>query len=636
MKKKIAFISDHASPLASLGGTDSGGQNVYVAETAKKIASLGYEIDIFTRKENPKSALEEDFAPGVKVIHISAGPTCKVPKESLLEYMDEFTENVIRYLESKDVYYQIIHAHFWMSGLVAMQIKKRLKIPFVITFHALGYIRKLHQKEADKFPEVRIDIEKEIVAHADYIIAECPQDRSDLIKHYSAEDPRIEIIPCGFNTEHFRPIAKNIAKEKIGLSSAHQVILQLGRMVPRKGVDNVVKAFAKIAPDDPLMRLVIVGGDPDDNAAVSEISSLSALADELGISDQVIFSGNQQREVLKYYYSAADIFVSTPWYEPFGITPLESMACGTPVIGSNVGGIKYTVKNAETGFLIEPKDPDSLAEKLNFLLRNEKIRHQMSRNGLYRVHKYFTWESVSLSLSNLYNSVLKKQPFSNGHLATAISSSYREAISTFQRSSKELIPQILSIVEIMTKALSQGNKILVCGNGGSAAESQHFVAELIGRFEIPERKALPAISLNADTSVITAWANDFNYDEVFSRQIEALGNEGDVLFCLSTSGQSENIVKAIEKAQSLQMVCVNLLGKDGGKAARATPHNIIIPSYDTARIQELHLNTIHVLCKAIETILFNEKPEEEPSDLGIIQMNNLKYRKSWQSEKLFS
>lgn len=632
MRKKIAFISDHASPFATMGGTDTGGQNVYVAETAQKLAALGYEVDIFTRREHPKFPLEEDFATGVRVINISAGPSCKIPKENLFQFMDEFTDNTLKYIRDTNQTYELIHAHFWMSGMVAMDLKKTLNIPFVITFHALGYIRKLHQKTEDKFPGERVDIEKEIIKSADSIIAECPQDRYDLIRYYDAEKSRIELIPCGFSARHFWPIDKKTAKEKIGLSSKNRVVLQLGRMVPRKGIDNVISAFAIIAPTDPLLRLVIVGGDLNDNAALTERNRLQSIAQEHGIESQVTFTGSKAREDLKYYYSAADVFVSTPWYEPFGITPLESMACGTPVIGSNVGGIKFTVKHKETGLLVEPKNPKDLAEKLKFILDNDIIRHKMSQNGMYRAQKHFTWENVSFSLSNLYARVISEHTSSSGVLTQMALRHYQDVIHTFQRASNNVVPQIIAATEIIIDALKNDKKILVCGNGGSAAESQHFVAELIGRFKIANRKALPAISLNADTSVITAWANDSSFENIFARQIEALGKEGDILFCLSTSGQSGNLLAAIEKAKEKGLVCINLLGKDGGEAAKLTPHNIIIPSEDTARIQELHLNSIHVICEGIEIVMFETPPQNQDAGKNK-ESKPLKLHKIWKVAK---
>lgn len=614
MKRKIAFISDHASPLAILGGTDSGGQNVYVAETAYELQNLGYEIDIFTRRENKDIDEIVMYNTGIRVIHVTAGPKKPIPKEEIFQYMPAFCKEVLGFIDKQDDQYDLIHAHFWLSGMVALKIKETLNIPFVITFHALGYIRRLYQGSSDKFPEIRIEIEKKIVREADYVIAECPQDRLDLLDHYGADDSKITIIPCGFNPKDFFQIDKNYAKAKIGMEENHKIILQLGRIVPRKGIDNVIKAFSKIANQDKLLRLVIVGGDKTDSQTVKEIERLKTLCSDLKISEQVIFVGNKPREDLKYYYSAADIFVSTPWYEPFGITPLESMACGTPVIGSRVGGIKYTVQHNDTGYLVPPKDPDKLSKAILKILNDTELRLKMGQKAIDHVHKYFSWAAVANALSDLYHNVIENQYayeklITEKLLVEKVSEYYLDAIDTFKKSAETTIHDVIKLSTIMAKALGNGNKILVCGNGGSAAESQHFVAELVGRFEIPSRKALPVISLNADTSVITAWANDFHYDEIFSRQIEALGKSGDILLCLSSSGNSPNITKAIETANKLNMISMALLGKGGGVARVVSQYNIIIPSDDTARVQEMHLHTVHNICSCIEQLMFGSNKD---------------------------
>ncbi|MDB5013567.1 MAG: glycosyl transferase group 1, partial [Daejeonella sp.] len=335
MKNKIAFISEHASPLAILGGVDSGGQNVYVAELAKHLVKRGYEIDIFTRLENSKEAMIINWEPGIRVIHVEAGPKAVIPKEELMDFMPDFTQRMLSFIKHHNLHYELVHANFWMSGMVACQLKIMLNIPFVITFHALGSVRKMYQKEVDKFPEIRTTIEKEIVKYADQVIAECPQDRLDLINHYQAPEDKITIIPCGFSKKEFYPVNKNYARKLLNLDPDENIILQLGRMVPRKGIDNVISALARIDQRKKPTRLVVVGGDGENmypNRS-AELKRLEMIADKEEVDLLVDFAGRKERDLLKYYYSAADIFITTPWYEPFGITPLEAMACGTPVIG---------------------------------------------------------------------------------------------------------------------------------------------------------------------------------------------------------------------------------------------------------------------------------------------------------------
>ncbi|MGI8549258.1 MAG: glycosyltransferase, partial [Dehalococcoidia bacterium] len=259
MTKRIVLISEHASPLSLLGGADSGGQNVYVGQLARHLAAAGYEVDIFTRRDHTSLPEIAEWVSGARIIHVPAGPPARIPKEDLLPYMDEFTAYVVKFWKRQRHHYDLIRANFWMSALVAAEVKRGLGIPFVVTFHALGRVRRARQGEADRFPEARFALEDRVIAEADHLIAE--------------------------------------------------------------------------------------------NAC------LQAIAREENVESDGIFAGRRGRDVLKYYYSAANIFVMTPWYEPFGVTPLEAMACGTPVIGANVGGIKFTVRDGETGYLVPPQDP---------------------------------------------------------------------------------------------------------------------------------------------------------------------------------------------------------------------------------------------------------------------------------------
>jgi D-inositol-3-phosphate glycosyltransferase len=408
MKKKIAFISEHASPLASLGGTDSGGQNVYVGELAIQIARQGYEVDIFTRREDEQIDRVVLYEEGVRVIHMDAGPPEPVAKEEILVFMDDFKTDMLRFIKQEDMEYLLIHANFWMSGLVAMKIKDKLNIPFIITFHALGHVRKIHQKEQDKFPPERIAIEEAIVQQADLIIAECPQDFLDLIEHYHADRDKISMVPCGFNPKEFYPICKSRSKKMLNIDGDEKVILQLGRMVPRKGVDNVIKALALLKDLAIKIKLIVVGGESDIPDHDKEVIRLKALANVLGVENLIRFEGRKNRDQLKYYYDAADVFVTTPWYEPFGITPLEAMACGTPVIGSDVGGIKFTVINNETGFLVPPHDPQSLSDKIATLLADESLINTMSVKALSHVKSLYTWKKIADEMILCYESIQER------------------------------------------------------------------------------------------------------------------------------------------------------------------------------------------------------------------------------------
>lgn len=408
MRKKIALISEHASPLAVLGGVDAGGQNVYVAELAKYISKMDYDVDVFTRWEDPSLPQVTNWMNNVRVIQMKAGPVKYIQKEELLQYMPDFRKSMMQFMEQEDIIYDLIHANFFMSALVAMELKEIMDIPYVVTYHALGKVRRIHQKEADKFPIERLDIEEETAVRADRIIAECQQDKEDLCNLYSADDSKMSIVPCGFCPSEFYPVNQAYARKQLGLSEDENIILQLGRMVPRKGVDNVIEALSFLKSSTPKTRLLIVGGETEtpNPKLCPEIARLQKIAEELEVASSVTFVGRRDRHLLKYFYSSADIFITTPWYEPFGITPLESMACGTPVIGANVGGIKYSVKNGETGYLVPPKDPQALALKIDHLLSNKTLLKKMQVNCLKRVHHLFTWKKIAESVAKVYEDVL--------------------------------------------------------------------------------------------------------------------------------------------------------------------------------------------------------------------------------------
>jgi histidinol-phosphate phosphatase family protein len=408
MSKRIAMISEHASPLGALGGVDSGGQNVYVAQVAKYLAQIGFEVDVFTRRDDPRLPEIVPCEPGVRVIHVPAGPPEQVRKESLLQYMSQFTDYVLSFCRRENPF-DLIHANFFMSGLVGADLKRALGIPLAVTFHALGHIRRQHHGKADGFPEERIAIEQRVMREADCIIAECPQDKADQIELYGADPKRICIIPCGFDPEELWPLDRLACRQRLMLDPNELLILQLGRMVPRKGVDNAIEALARLHHKHGVQaRLLVVGGESaqPDPITTPEIGRLQQVAAAEDIADWVTFVGRRGRYDLKYLYSAVDIFVTTPWYEPFGITPLEAMACGTPVVGSDVGGIKFSVEHGETGLLVPPRDPDALAESLATLGKDKELRERMGAQAIRRANNHFTWPKVAASIGDEFERLL--------------------------------------------------------------------------------------------------------------------------------------------------------------------------------------------------------------------------------------
>jgi D-inositol-3-phosphate glycosyltransferase len=606
VSRRIAIISEHASPLALLGGVDAGGQNVYVGQLAAHLARAGYDVDVFTRRDDPDLPSTVPWTDGVRIVHVDAGPAEVLPKEELLPHMRAFTDEVCRFIRREGPY-DLLHANFFMSGLVAADVKRRTGIPFVVTFHALGKVRRLHQRDDDRFPDERFAIEERVVREADHVIAECPQDEEDLIRLYDADPVRVSVIPAGFDPDELMPVGRELARAALGVSAKERVVLHVGRMVPRKGVDDVIRGFARFrAMSDMPVRLIVAGGDHEtpDPIRTPELGRLMAVADEEGVADGVEFAGRVPRDRLRFYYSAADVFVTTPWYEPFGITPLEAMACGTPVIGSNVGGIKFTVRDGETGYLVPPHDPQAIGDRLHDVLHHPRVRAVFRSQAVRRVHDMFTWRHVTAQISALYERLLRgdriERLVEGGDDYVRVERAFGAAAAAMAASSKVLADVTLDAADELVGAIRSGGKVLVCGNGGSAAESQHLVAELVGRFRREDRPALPAISLTTDTSVLTAWANDASFEEVFARQVEALGRPGDVLVGMSTSGNSPNVLRAFEAARHRGIRCVAMLGGDGGRLRALADVAVVVPAADGQRTQEVHLLLVHVISELVE------------------------------------
>jgi D-inositol-3-phosphate glycosyltransferase len=373
-------------------------------------------VDVFTRRDAMGQKQLVHWRDNVRVVNVPAGPAHHVPKEQLLPHVQAFARFTTRFAShlarQQGAGYDIVHANFFMSGMVAQHLKQMLGIPFVITFHALGQVRRLAQGADDAFPPARMRIESLLMQQADRIIAECAQDRLDMEQLYGASPARIAVAPCGFDPAELWPQDQLEARSVLGLDAGpgagRFTVLQLGRMVPRKGVDTVIQATALLRSRHGIdAELLVVGGDMHAGGRDGpEIARLRALAARLGVLEHVRFVGQKPRAELRSCYSAADVFVTTPWYEPFGITPVEAMACARPVIGAEVGGIKSTVVDGSTGFLVPSRDPQAVAERLAALQRNPQLARSMGEAGLRRAYCHYTWRSVAEQVAAVYAAVL--------------------------------------------------------------------------------------------------------------------------------------------------------------------------------------------------------------------------------------
>jgi D-inositol-3-phosphate glycosyltransferase len=397
---RLAMISEHASPLASLGGEDSGGQNVYVAELARRLGEIGHQVDVFTRRDSELLPAVVPLAEGVRVVNLPAGPARGVSKDELFPFMGEFRDAFYRFAREEAAAYDLVHANFWMSGWVGCEAKRDLGLPFAQTFHALGEIKRREQGENDTSPLERRAVEQRILDEVDLVLATCPAEVEELTTLYDADPSRLTVVPCGVDHRTFRPVDRDTARKMLGLSDRPTVVY-VGRLVARKGVDTLVEAFT-LLPRRLDARLVIVGGEPGGSP---EATRLAALAEDLDISERVSFAGSRPQEDLRHYYGAADVAVSVPHYEPFGMTPLEAMACATPVVGSRVGGIKTSVADGETGYLVPPREPEALAGRVLRLLSDPALQFRVGRAARRRIEEHYTWERVATLAADTFSEV---------------------------------------------------------------------------------------------------------------------------------------------------------------------------------------------------------------------------------------
>ncbi|MDQ2652915.1 MAG: glycosyltransferase [Chloroflexota bacterium] len=413
MTRRVAMISEHASPLALLGGVDAGGQNVYVDAVSRHLGCHGYAADVFTVWNDQEQPEVTQLTDTVRVINVAVSDHPQ-HKDALWPLMPAFRDGIHDFAARSGQAYDLIHGNFWMSGWVAAELQDAWSVPAVEIFHATGITKRREQGDADTSPDDRIAVECDIVRRVEHMIAQCPVERDELVDDYGADPARISLIPSAVDIERYRPIPQGAARASLGLDPDAEVIVYVGRVIPRKDIRNVVRALARLGEmrrargEQSLPTLLIIGGETavPDIQATPEIGVLQDLANDLGVGGQIHFMGRHQPAELYRWYSAADVAVTTPWYEPFGLTPLEAMACGTPVIGAAVGGIAFTIADGETGFLVPPRDPVALASHLDMLLSDPEMRRHMGVAGVARVVHFFSWSRVGAETAALYDRVL--------------------------------------------------------------------------------------------------------------------------------------------------------------------------------------------------------------------------------------
>jgi len=388
---KIAMVSEHANPLATLRGVDAGGQNVHVAELSAALCRDGHDVVVYTRRDDPDTDAEVTAPAGYRVVHVPAGPPRYLPKDELFEHMPAFGRFLLQEWEHDRP--DITHAHFWMSGVATHLAAEPLGLPAIQTFHALGSVKRRYQGAADTSPAFRIETEQRLAQDADFVAATCSDEVFELVR-MGLSRPRAVVVPCGVDITAFSP------QGPIAPRASRYRLVTAGRLVPRKGFEIAIRALAGI----PETELVIAGGPMEGTLEEdAEARRLLAVADEVGVRDRVHMPGAVSRSDMPALFRSADAVVCVPWYEPFGMVPIEAMACGRPVIAAAVGGMLDTVVDGVTGRLVPARDPQALAASATALLEDDAARHQYGLAARERARKRYSWDRVAAETLRVYH-----------------------------------------------------------------------------------------------------------------------------------------------------------------------------------------------------------------------------------------
>jgi D-inositol-3-phosphate glycosyltransferase len=400
---RILMISDHADPLAKVGSKESGGQNVYVMNTANLLARQGHKVDVYTRWDARSKQEVVQVRPGFRVIRATAGPRGYMPRDNFLNVTDEFAQSIQKRILAEELQYDVVFTNYWFSGVIGLKLAKLHNIPLTHVYHSIGQIKyetlkEVHPEEVDdKLFEIRNMWEKRIAQRASSVITTSPVEQDDIVRLFGVPKEKVVLIPVGVDTNLFKPRSQRWCRSKLKLSPEQKLVLYVGRLEWRKGVATLIRAMKQLPENT---ELYIVGGGSV--KATRELDSaertrLQDIAKELGIARRVHFLGAKPQAKLALYYGAADVCAVPSYYEPFGIVPIEAMSCGTPVVASNTGGMKYTVREGRTGHLAPPNNAAALAEKLSQAI--ERGKDAYAEAAREHVLQYFSWPKIAESIS---------------------------------------------------------------------------------------------------------------------------------------------------------------------------------------------------------------------------------------------
>ncbi|MEA2443113.1 MAG: hypothetical protein QOJ12_405 [Thermoleophilales bacterium] len=580
---RIAMVSEHASPLATLGGVDAGGQNVHVAALASAMAARGATVVVHTRRDDRDLPRDVALAPGVVVNQVDAGPPAVVPKDDLLPYMEAFADVLVDEWRRRPP--DVVHSHFWMSAVASLSAARRLGIPVVHTFHALGVVKRRYQGDLDTSPPERVEIERKIVRDVDQIVATCTDEVFELLR-LGGDSDRLTVVPCGVDLAAFGPRGP-AAERRPGL---HR-LLCVGRLVPRKGIGNVISALEHL-PDT---ELVVAGGAPADRLSDdAEACRLAALAREHGVADRVDLRGRVERTDLPALLRSADAVVCAPWYEPFGIVPLEAMACGVPVVASAVGGLIDTVVDGTTGVHVPPRDPERLADVLRDLLVDQRRRREFGREGVIRARRLYDWNRVAATTLDVYSKVVRRSTPRSRRFRLAPSA--REHLSEL-RAALERLDRVAGTLDDWGARLAHvataGGRVMTLGAGHTAAIADELASELLGR-------PVSAVCLNADAAALGSLAADYGSENALARELSAHGRDGDALVAYVAGAPSQPIATALRTATEIGMSTFALAGGNASAVNELADETIELPAASAHALQELQLVTVHLLSAALD------------------------------------
>jgi len=409
---RVAMLSYHTCPLATLGGKDTGGMNVYVRELTRQLGQMGIHVDVFTRSQDDHVPhVLHELGYGNRVVHVPAGPEHPVPKQELVNYIPKFVEGIKAFACEKGIKYDIIHSHYWMSGIAAASLSDLWGgTPIVHMFHTLGEMKnRIARSDAEREGAYRILGEKQVLGRVNRVVVATLAELTQLRFLYKANGNMV-VIPPGVDVSHFYPIPSDEAKMYVGLKPEDRMVLFVGRIEPLKGVDTLIQAMSCLQLKEARpVHLAIIGGEPGASAEemTVEMARLQKLCDDLGVDQSVVFLGKRDQDKLPYYYSAAEVLVMPSHYESFGMVALEAMACGTPVIASDVGGLGYLVRDGETGFTIPDQEPETLCEKISWLLNDRELHGSMSARAV-EYAKDYAWEKIAKQIVDVYGELSGK------------------------------------------------------------------------------------------------------------------------------------------------------------------------------------------------------------------------------------